>query len=111
MPKSRRTRRSYSSENRSTILKAAQSQGLTALQVKKKFGVTPVTYYSWRRKYGVSGSRTTTVARGRDGNLKSQVRSEVQARVRRILPEIVRTEVSQYLDSLFGSGRARARKV
>jgi len=39
------------------------------------------------------------------------VRSEVQARVRRILPDIVRSEVSHYLDSLFGSRRGRALKV
>lgn len=112
MPKSRRKRHAYSSENRATILAAAQKQGLTALQVQKRFGVTPVTYYSWRRKYGVSGSRPGTLAAsGRGTNLESQVRSEVQARVRQILPVIVRSEVSQYLDSLFGSRRGRTRRV
>ena len=40
-----------------------------------------------------------------------QVRGEVQTRVRQILPGIVRNEVSHYLDTLFGSGRGRARKV
>ena len=110
MPKSRRKRHAYTSENRTTILAAAAKEGLTALQVQKRFGVTPVTYYSWRRKYGVRGSRAASAAR-RGVNLESQVRSEVQARVRQILPDIVRSEVSHYLDSLFGSRRGRALKV
>jgi transposase-like protein len=79
--------------------------------VQKRFGVTPVTYYSWRRKYGAgSGRAVTTTTRGR-GGIETQVRSEVQARVRQILPGIVRNEVSHYLDSLFGSSRGRVRKV
>ena len=112
MPKSRRKRHAYTRENRTTILAAAQKQGLTALQVQKRFGVTPVTYYSWRRKYGAASTRSgTAVVSGGGVNVESQVRSEVQARVRQILPGIVRSEVSQYLDSLFGSRRGRLRKV
>jgi transposase-like protein len=110
MPKSRRKRNSYSSAKRISILQAASQQGLTALDVKKRFGVTPVTYYSWRRKYGAGATRSTMSTRGR-GGLETQVRSEVQARVRQILPAIVRNEVSHYLDSLFGSSRGRVRKV
>lgn len=112
MPKSRRKRTTYSDTKRQTILKAAQKQGLTALEVKKRFGVTPVTYYSWRRKYGAGGSRVTAGRpTGRSAGVETQVRSEVQARVREILPRIVRTEVSQYLDSVFRSSRGRARKA
>ena len=112
MPRARRKRHTYSSAHRTNILAAAQKEGLTAVQVQKRFGVTPVTYYSWRRKYGVSGRRSAVVAsNGRGNRLESQVRSEVQARVRRMLPDIVRGEVSHYLDALFGSRRARARKV
>jgi transposase-like protein len=108
----RKKRTAYTLAQRRQILAAAIQEKLTAEQVKKKFGVTPVTYYSWRRKYGVSGRRAALVASaGRGNRLESQVRSEVQARVRRILPEIVRGEVSHYLDALFGSRRARARKV
>jgi transposase-like protein len=110
MPKMRRKRTVYSLQKRSTILAAAEKEGLTALQVKQRFGVTPVTYYSWRRKY--RGASTTTVVRARrgGGDLEQQVRSEVQAKVRSILPAIVRTEVSSYLDTVFRT-RGRARKV
>ena len=109
MPRVRRKRTVYSLQKRNTILAAAEKEGLTALQVKQRFGVTPVTYYSWRRKYRGAGA-TTTNHRGRGLDLEQQVRTEVQAKVRRILPEIVRTEVSSYLDTLFRS-RGRARNV
>ena len=123
MAKTRRKRHSYSNAKRISILQAAREQGLTALDVKKRFGVTPVTYYSWRRKYGAGSNRTTTLrvaaglgtaARaGRTGRdvIAGQLRSEVQSRVREILPQIVRHEVSSYLDSLFGSSRGRGRKI
>jgi transposase-like protein len=109
MAKVRRKRHSYSDEKRRTILAAAQKNGLTALDVKKRFGVTPVTYYSWRKKYGVGGRRGgATAARvGRGSSLGDQLRSEVQARVRQILPSIVRSEVNTYLNSLFGGRRTR----
>jgi transposase-like protein len=120
MAKTRRKRHSYSNAKRISILQAAREQGLTALDVKKRFGVTPVTYYSWRRKYGAGPERATTVRvaagvgrAGRAGRvgIAGELRNEVQSRVREILPQIVRNEVSNYLDSLFGSSRGRGRKI
>ena len=82
--------------------------------MQKKFGVTPVTYYSWRKKTGVSARRGrrsggTRVTFG-GGDFGSQVRAEVQTKVRQILPGIVRTEVSSYLDTLFGGPRRGRRR-
>ncbi|HYM80499.1 MAG TPA: transposase [Candidatus Limnocylindria bacterium] len=113
MPKGRRKRQMYAEDKRRSILTTAQNEGLTAAEVKKRFGVTPVTYYSWRKKYGVGSPRgqARTVAGGRRAGLGGQVRSEVQARVRQILPGIVKSEVDSYLNSLFGSRRGRGRKV
>jgi len=113
MAKARRKRTLYSNQKRTIVLTTAQKEGLTANQVQKRFGVTPVTYYSWRRKYGVGGRRgdAPMAARGGGGgSLEQQVRSEVQAKVRQMLPNIVRNEVSSYLDTLFRS-RGRARKA
>jgi len=56
MPKTR-PRKRYTEDQRATILSVAQREGLTATEVKKRFGVTPVTYYSWRKKTGVAGRR------------------------------------------------------
>ena len=112
MARTRRKRQKYSEQQRTTILAAARSEGLTAAQVQKKFGVTPVTYYSWRKKAGTTRRRGTT-AKGRGGaigNVGYQLRSEVQSRVRQILPEIVRTEVNTYLNTLF-AGRKRGQRL
>ena len=110
MAKARRKRTKYSDEQRTQILTTAKRDGLTATQVQKKFGVTPVTYYSWRKKTGVAARRGRGPAALRatsNATLTGQVRSEVQTRVRQILPEIVRSEVSAYLNSVLGSGRRR----
>lgn len=110
MPKARRKRTLYSNQKRNDVLATAQKEGLTANQVQKRFGVTPVTYYSWRRKYGVGNRRSGAALSAGGGNLEQRVRSEVQAKVRQILPGIVKNEVSTYLDTLFRA-RGRARKA
>ena len=111
MAKTRRKRKKYTPAQRTTILAAAQKGGLTAAQVQRKFGVTPVTYYSWRKKTGAAGRRRRTFGMqplaGVD--LGTHVRSEVRSKVREILPAIVRGEVSSYLSALFGTGRGRRR--
>ena len=113
MAKVRRKRKTYTSEQRNSILAVARKEGLTASDVRKKFGVTPVTYYSWRKKSGVTSRGSRGVARvGRlvaGVDLTNQVRSEVRSKVRQILPEIVRGEVNSYLSSLLASGRGRRR--
>ena len=113
MAQARRKRHTYTSAQRKTILSAARKESLTALDVKKKFGVTPVTYYSWRKKLGLTRGRGTSVvaaSRG-SGTLSQHVRGEVRAKVRKILPAIVRSEVSGYLDSLFGGRKGGLRRV
>lgn len=112
MAKARRKRQTYTSGQRNAILAAAQKGGLTALQVKKKFGVTPVTYYSWRKKKGLTRRRGAIgLMAGTTGNLTRHVQSEVRARVRQMMPGIVRHEVNGYLRQLFGGSRGRTRKV
>jgi len=116
MAKVSRQRKSYSPEQRKHILDTAASEGLTALDVKKKFGVTPVTYYSWRKKTGVSARRGRGPGRpagSRNGvaDLGSQLRTEVRGKIQQILPAIVKSEVASYMDSLFGSQRGSRRKT
>ena len=113
MAKARRKRQTYTEVQRDSILAAARKGSLTALQVQKKFGVTPVTYYSWRKKQGLTRRRGGAIGlvAGSAGALTHHLRSEVRAKVRQILPGIVRNEVSGYLDALFRGQRARPRKV
>ncbi len=112
MAKTRKKRQSYTPQQRAEILASASRNNFTAAQVKRKYGVTPVTYYSWRKKAGATrrrGSAARISGLSTGGNLGFQLRSEVQTRVRQILPDIVRTEVNTYLNSLFASGPGRKR--
>jgi len=110
MAKASRKRKSYSPEKRQEIMQTATRDGLTALDVKKKFGVTPVTYYSWRKKSGAAVRRgrgpAKLTAKG-GSNLTSQLRTEVRAKIQAILPGIVKSEVATYMSTLFGSGGRR----
>jgi transposase-like protein len=116
MAKARKKRTEYTPEQRAKVLAAAKAERLTAAQVQKRFGVTPVTYYSWRKKSGVTRKRGTraaaaaVIARPGAGDLGAQVRSEVQGKMRQIIPGIVRSEVSAYLDSIFGVKHGRRKK-
>ena len=113
MAKARKKRQRYTPEQRGKILAAAKAEKLTAAQVEKKFGVAPVTYYSWRKKGGLTRKRgrRAVVARvaGRD-DLGAHVRTEVQNKMREIIPGIVRSEVSAYLNSIFRTRRGRRRR-
>ena len=108
----KRERKTYTDAQRKQILAAAVAEKLTAGQVQKRFGVKHVTYYSWRKKAGLKGPRgrrpaALVAAGGAGGSLGAQVRAGVQAKVREILPAIVREEVSNYLTDLFGGSRGR----
>ncbi len=121
----KRPKKSYTEKQRQEIIDAAAKDDLTADQVHKKFGVKPVTYYSWRKKRGIVGKRgrrakiaaggpATVAVRSTGSDLSAQVRAGVQAKVREILPAIVREEVAAYLNALFGTparrGPGRPRK-
>jgi transposase-like protein len=113
----KRARKQYTEAERKNILAAATQGNMTATDVQKKFGVRPVTYYSWRKKSGAAGRRRGRPAGatrgggggGGGGDLVSVVRGQVQVRVRSMLPDIVRSEVNSYLDSLLGGGGGRRR--
>lgn len=109
----KRPRKTYTPQKRSEILAAAQKENLTANDVKKKFGVTPVTYYSWRKKEGLVGRRgrrpSLLTQTGAGGNIAVQVRAGVQAKVRAVMPGIVREEVTNYLNQLFTMNRKPGR--
>ncbi|HKA25235.1 MAG TPA: transposase [Candidatus Eisenbacteria bacterium] len=96
----RRTRRGkrYSTAEKARILAAARSGNLTALQVQKQFGVSPLTFYRWRGP--VRGRRRGRLAAAASG--ASDLRAQVQDRVRAVLPGVIREEVKAYLASILG---------
>ena len=79
-----------------------EGEGLTYAQTSKKFGVSAVTIWKWRRDAKAAGRRRQPreVRSGRmsaDGSLAALVRAGLQARVRKLLPSIVREEVVRAL--------------
>jgi len=118
----KRTRKRYTEEQKKSILAAAQKDSLTAGQVQQKFGVKPITYYSWRKKTGVAGRRGRPAGSGRGpgrprgsgrgaggSGIEVMVRDEVRSRVQTMLPDIIRTEVNNYVAAMLGGGGVRRR--
>lgn len=111
----RRGKRSrYTDQQRQNILAVANREGLTALAVQKRFGVTPVTYYSWRKKSGGTDLRRkraiaagAVVGRSVAGamNIADAIRMELRAHIRRLLPGLIQSEVG----SALSQGRRRRR--
>lgn len=104
--RSRRGRVRYSDVERQKILETAKREGLTGNQVAKRFGISTVTYYLWRKKTG-------STTRGRQGGRLSrsrlnlaefsgQLREAVRVKVREMLPGIIEQEVAASL-----GGRSR----
>src|SRR5262245_58532757 len=100
--KTRRGKR-YPAAEKNRILAAARKEGLTAAQVQKRFGVSPLTFYRWRGP--VRGRRAGLLA----GAGTADLRAQVQSRVRAILPGVIRQEVNEYLASILGRGPGRPR--
>jgi transposase-like protein len=100
------TRQTFTPEQRAKILAEAKALKLTGAQVAKKHGISMVTYYLWRKRSGVSrphaGGRSVAGLLAGDG-LGAQVRVAVQAKVREMLPGIVREEVGLALVGVFAS--------
>jgi len=105
----KRERRIYTEKRRAIILATAAKEGLTAEGVQKRFGVKPVTYYSWRKKSGVRSGQGSSA----DGlaQIDSALQERVQARLRVLLPGIVSREVDSYLASYFGRISSRRRRI
>jgi transposase-like protein len=113
MAKAKKRRKRYSDSQRTKVLEAAKKEKLTAADVQNRFGVTPVTYYSWRKKSG-AGWRHRRPTRGggksRSDLLATTVKSSVQARMQALLPRLVQAEVSRYLDTALGTGKRGRRR-
>lgn len=73
-----KTRKRYTEQERVRILSATASEGLTGKQAAKKFGVSEVTLWKWRRDAkGVKTKRQPGALRQSpsNGSLASMIRS------------------------------------
>ena len=92
----------YTEAEKKQILATAKKEGLTGAQVKKRFGVSTLSFYRWRgpvrgRKRGRPLGSKNRAAVGRVKVNAAAVRREVQAQVRKLLPQIIREEVAAAL--------------
>ena len=96
--RARRTRRT--TQERLRILAEADRLAMTAAQVEKRFGVKPVTFYSWRRAAQAGRGAPRVAGDAQLARLDAHVRSDVRDRLRAILPAIVAEEVDACLEGL-----------
>lgn len=90
----------YTPSEKAKILAAAKAGGLSGAAAAKKFGISMLTFYRWRGPVrGKKGGRPVgSKNRVPGGTVKvdlKQVRREVQAQVRKLLPQIIREEVAK----------------
>ncbi len=94
--------RRYTPAERSRILAAAKREGLSGAAAAKKFGISQLTFYTWRKKAGVRGRRGRRAAAvgevaGRTLanalNIADVLRTEIRAQIRRLIPEVVAAEL------------------
>lgn len=93
----------FSDARRQEILQIAARERLTGAQVSKRFGISQVTYYLWRKKAGSvkRGSATVNLG-GMEATIRSQVRSALQA----MLPQLIEGEIA----TMLGGGQNTRRR-
>ena len=99
MPRAQATGRRYTAAQKRRILDAAKRDGLTGQQVKKRFGVSALTFYKWRGPVRRRGRKSGTATALNNG---LHLREEVRARLKDVLPQLVREEVTAALADLLG---------
>jgi transposase-like protein len=99
-------RRRHTPAERAQILAAAQREGLSGAAAAKRFGISTLTFYTWRKKAGGSrrrGARLQSRAGGAErgpNGLAAALRREVRAKIAAMLPGIVKSEIAGYLGSV-----------
>ncbi len=104
----RRTRRRYTDAERQQVLEAARREGLSGPKAAKRFGISTLTFYNWRKKAGLGKSRRSKGPRAplssADG-VANLIREQVRGQIQQLLPEIIREEVDTALAGHRGTRR------
>jgi transposase-like protein len=111
--------RRYTDAERQRILETARREGLSGPQVRDRFGVSTLTYYTWRKKGGAGiRRRGRAAATGRAVgrtlasavNLADAIRQEVRTHIGHLLPGILKDEVGRAVSGSSTGPRARRRQ-
>jgi transposase-like protein len=97
MPRKNPKGRRYSESQKKRILETAAKERLTGAQVKKRFGISTLTFYRWRGP--VRGKRAARVgsAAGKAAVNVKKARLAVRAELQKMMPRIIQEEISAYL--------------
>jgi len=91
----------YTDAQKRKILATAKRERLTGAQVRKRFGVSTLSFYRWRGPVRSDALKRRGPGRpARSGKVKidsAAMRREVQAQLRKLLPQIIREEVEAAL--------------
>ena len=101
-----KARRRFSPAERAKILATAKREGLTGRDVARRFDISEVTYYLWRKNARPAVHRAARAVR-QSGviDLAEEVRTTLEAQVRRLMPEVVQKEVDSLMAELTGTRR------
>ena len=111
--KTRKARKVYPLKKRIAILAEASAKGLTGKDVAKKYGISMMTYYNWRKKEGNArkqGRYARTAAPASGNGSTGEMRKIIKERVRSVAPSILRDEVMAYLVESLGPGGGKRGK-
>jgi transposase-like protein len=109
---SRRGRARHSDAQRRAILATARREGLTGADVAKRFGISTVTYYLWRKKARPAIRQAAKEVR-QSGvlDLADEIRQQLRDQIRRMVPAAIRNEIESVLADVSGTrGRRPGRR-
>lgn len=102
--RTRRARRRYTDAERQRVLETAQREGLSGPKAAKRFGISTLTFYNWRKKAGRVQRRGAGRSPRTNGGFSDQISEAIRAKVREMLPQIIEQEIGAAL-----GGRTRGR--
>jgi len=103
--------RRYTPAERARVLAAAMREGLSGPAAAKKFGISEVTYYLWKKNARPAIRRAArAVRKSRIIDVAGEVRERLRDQIRRTMPDVVRKEIDAVLADLSGARRRGRRR-
>jgi transposase len=99
----------YTEAERKHILAASEKQGLNGVQAAKKFGISTLTFYNWKKKANGSTRREGGALAASKDPLDGLLRSRLRTRLQQLLPVALREEVDAVVRQALGVGVQRGR--
>ncbi len=101
--------RRHTPVERAKILAAAQREGLSGPAAAKRFGISTLTFYNWRKAGRPGRPRTAKPAVRLRTGVAGQLRMQIRKTLRAMVPNILREEVQSAVREFIGT-RSRRRR-